>query len=88
MADQPNGGANQKLETANNEHPDGRFFIFWVQEQDAAKKKPDGNEEVVNDADHLVAAANDQFLMPKLQGQGAIGTVFNHGKSYFRQGAT
>lgn len=65
MANQPDGGANQKLETANNEHPDGRFFVFRIQEQDAAQKKPDSNEEVVNDADQLVAAANDQFLMPE-----------------------
>jgi len=78
MADQPDGGANQELETANDEHPDGHPFIFWVQEQDAAQKKPDGNKEIVDDADHLIAAANDQLFMPQPEGQWVVGTVFNH----------
>jgi integrase len=63
MPDQANGGANQELETANNEQPDGRFLMFGKQKQDAAHQKPDGDQEIIDDAEHFVTAPYNQFFM-------------------------
>jgi len=78
MANKPDGGADQELEATNDEQPDGCLLVFREQKQDAAHQEPDGDEEVVDDADYFVAAANDQLFVPKLQGQWAVSAVFNH----------
>ena len=63
MPDQANGGANQELETANNEQPNGRLLVFGKQKQDAAHQKPDGDQEIIDDAEHFVTAPYNQFFM-------------------------
>jgi len=86
VADKPDGGADQELEAANDKQPDGRFLVFREEEQDAPHQKPDGDEKVVDDADHFVAAPDDELFPAELQGQGVIGAVFNHSSGGLRSG--
>ena len=72
VADQTDRRANQELETANNEQPDCGCLILGEQEKDTADQKPDGDQEVVDNTQHLVPAANDQLFVAQLQGKGTV----------------
>lgn len=69
VADQADGGPYQELEAADNKQPDCGGLMLRKQEEYAPHQKPDGDEEIIDDADHLVAAPDDQLFVAKFQGK-------------------
>src|SRR5690606_24290997 len=68
---QPDDRADAQLQAAEQEHPGPGGGGGRAEEQDAADDEPQRDQEVVDDAQHFVAASDQQLVPPQAQDERA-----------------
>src|SRR5699024_2426429 len=67
VPDEADDRTDEHLHTADDEQPGARIGQGLGEEHEAADEEPQADEDVIGDADELVALTDDEFLSPDPQ---------------------
>lgn len=67
MPDEADDWSNEHLDAADDEQPRTGCHKLGGEEHEAADEEPDADEDIVDDAQHLIPLSDDEFVMADVQ---------------------